>query len=152
MLQIDDDADVLGGFVAHGFDAVDFLLPMQIGNFFYKVGLVDAIWNFGNDNCRACSLPAGRQVGDVGNTSRHHSAPARGIRVMNVLFIKNNAAGREVGAFDKLHQVFSCGVGIVGQMHGGIHHFAQVVRWDVRRHTDGDAESAVQKKIRYNCW
>ena len=45
---------------------------------------------------------------------------------------------------------------VVDEMNRGIYHFPQIVRSDIGRHADGNAERAVQKQIRHggrkNCW
>ena len=59
------------------------------------------------------------------------------------------AAGRKIRALDELHQAVDRDVRIVDQRKTAVDHFAQVVRRNVRRHSDGDSGRAVQQQIRH---
>jgi hypothetical protein len=52
------------------------------------------------------------------------------------------------GPLDELFQLADRRVWIVDQMHDRADDLAQIVRWDVRRHTHGDARRPVDHKVR----
>ena len=64
---------------------------------------------------------------------------------------EDDAAGREVGALDELHEIVGGGVGVVDQVDGGVDHLAEVVRRDARGHADGDALAAVDQQVGEAC-
>ena len=65
---------------------------------------------------------------------------------------ENDARRRKIGTLDELHQVVHFDivnlVPVLDQVIDRVDQFVQVVRRNVRRHTDRDAGGAVQQKIR----
>ncbi len=59
----------------------------------------------------------------------------------------DQAAGREVGALDELHEVVGGGVGVGQQVLGGVDDLAQVVGRDVGGHAHRDALAAVDQQV-----
>ena len=62
----------------------------------------------------------------------------------HILVAVSDAAGGEIGALDELHQVLGGSVFVVNEMQSGGHDFGEIVGRDVGRHTDGDAQGAVE--------
>ena len=63
----------------------------------------------------------------------------------------NEAAGGEVRPLHEFHKVFAGEFSVINQSHGCIHDFPQVMRRDIRRHTDGDAQRAVEEQVGEFC-
>ena len=76
------------------------------------------------------------------------AAASGDIRFFDRLRVIDDAAGREIRPFHELQKVLARGVAVVGKIKDGVGDLAQVVRGNARRHADGDAERAVQKKVR----
>ena len=55
----------------------------------------------------------------------------------------DDAAGGEVEALDKLHQLLGGGIGMVEHVYARVNGFAQIVRRDVGGHADRDARGTV---------
>src|SRR5687768_12937941 len=85
---------------------------------------------------------------ELGPRSYDDAATTRFVRLLDAAPATDEAAGREIGALHDLHEIERCRVRIVDDVHARIHDFGQVVRRNVRRHTDGDAAAAVDEKIR----
>jgi hypothetical protein len=56
LLEVDDDADVLGRLVAQAADALYLLVAHEVGNAHYHVGLVDAVRDRGDDDLEVALL------------------------------------------------------------------------------------------------
>ena len=57
-------------------------------------------------------------------------------------------AGRwEVRRGHDFHQLVDRGLGVVQEVQAGIHHFVEVVRWNVGRHAHGNACAAVDQQV-----
>ena len=69
------------------------------------------------------------------------------VRVEDALFAHDDAAGREVGTGQHLHQLVGGDVGVVEHQARRVDRFAQVMRRDVGRHADGDAVGAVDQQV-----
>jgi hypothetical protein len=61
--------------------------------------------------------------------------------------VDDDAAGREIGAGDEVHQRRRLGLGIVDQVDGGVDHLGDIVRRDRGRHADRDAAGAVGEQV-----
>jgi len=57
-------------------------------------------------------------------------------------------SGREIRSRHILITSFSVASGFFDQQNGGVHDLPQIVRWDVRGHTDGDATRTIDEQIR----
>jgi hypothetical protein len=55
---------------------------------------------------------------------------------------------REVRAAYVLHEVFDGGVRVLDEVDDRVIHLGEIVRRDVGRHADGDAERAVEEDVR----
>jgi hypothetical protein len=63
------------------------------------------------------------------------------------LVVQDLATGRKVRTVDERHQLDVVDVAVVRERDGGGHDFAEVVRWNVRRHAYGDAGRAVDDEV-----
>ncbi len=82
-------------------DALDPFLLDQIADAFDQRGLVDLIWNLGNDDRLA--FPADGLEFDL--AAHHNRATAEVISGANALVAENDAAGREIRSGDDLDEV-----------------------------------------------
>src|SRR3989338_5394487 len=147
-LELHDDADVRGGLVAQVADALELLLLHQVGNAADKLALVHAIRNGGDDDARFAPsrLPAGRQVvHDLRLAAHDHRPFAAAVCMLDIRLIESDATQREIGAFDELEQIVGRRVRIVDEIDGGVDDLAEIVRRDIGRHPDRDAERAVEE-------
>ena len=147
VLQFDDNANVFGALVANVSNSLELLLMHKIRDLLQKVGFIDAK-RYRSDDYLIVALLA---LDDLRIATHDHRPAAGRIRMRDVLLIECDAARRKVGALHELQQIFRRRVSVVDEMHGRLAHLAQIVRRDVRRHTDGDAKGAIQEKIRYRC-
>src|SRR5262249_21756252 len=74
-------------------------------------------------------------------------AAAGAVAVNNALPAANDAAGREVGAGDRLDQLQQADVGVVDELDEAAADLAQVVRRDLGGHADSDAVGAVDEQV-----
>ena len=70
------------------------------------------------------------------------------VGVLDPLLAHHEAGRREIGALDELHQVGRRGLGLVDGVDHRVDHLAEVVRRDVRGHSDRDAAGAVHEQVR----
>src|SRR5205807_9324988 len=62
--------------------------------------------------------------------------------------VQDLAAGREVRSFDVAIQLCVADLVVVEKLHERRAHFAEVVRWNVGGHADGDSGRAVDEHVR----
>ena len=74
--------------------------------------------------------------------------PSRGISLHNSLSAADDTARWEVRPGEALHNVFESTVRVIDDQQQGFTDLCDVVRSNVRRHTDGDARRAVYQQIR----
>ena len=144
-LEADDDADALAGsLVVDVGDAVDALVFHHLGDLLDHLLLVDHVGDLGHDD----GLAALVVHLDLRAGTDHDAAAAGLIGVLDALAAHDDAAGREVGTLDVLHELVGRDVGVVDIGADRVAGLAEVVRGHVRRHTDGDAGGAVQQQER----
>ena len=145
LLEAEGDAHALAvGLVAHVADAVDLLVPDQLGDLLDQLGLVDLVGQLGDDQ--------GFGLGALVLLDRHprphpDDAAAGGEGLPDARPAVDDPAGREIGAGDEAHELLAGGLRAVDQHLQRLHHFAQVVRGDVGRHADGDAGRPVDEQV-----
>ena len=82
-------------------------------------------------------------------TRSHDDPPAPGlVRLLDPLAADDDAAGREVGPLEVLHQPGGLDLRVVDVGDDRVDRLAQVVRRDVRGHADGDPGGAVDQQVR----
>ena len=144
-LQLHDDAHALAvRFVAHVGDAVKALFMHQLGDLLHKARLVDHVGDLGHDD----ALAVAAHGLDVGARAHDDAAAAGAIGLMDARLAQNQAAGREIGALDELHQILAGAVRMVDQIDRAVDDLAQIVRRDVGGHAHGDAVGAVDQQVR----
>ena len=83
-----------------------------------------------------------------GRRRAHLDASAsRAISVDDAGATEDRPTGREVRPFHELHQVVGCGRRCEQHVDARVDHLSQVVRRDVRGHTDRDALTAVDEQV-----
>ena len=78
-------------------------------------------------------------------------AAAGHIRFVNTGGAVNGGIGREVRAFDEVHQLRNVAVRVIHEMDHAVDDFVHVVRRNVGGHTDGNTDRAVDEQIRKTC-
>ena len=124
--------------------AFDLLVADKLADVGDHVFLVHHVGNFGHHD----GLAAVVGHFDFGLGTHHHPAAAGVVGVDYALAAHYDAACREVGALDVLHQFLGGDVGIVDVGADGVADFSQVVGRHVRGHTHGDAAGTVEHEQR----
>ena len=133
-LQFDDDAHArLVGLVADVGDAFDLLLVDQFGDLLDQRLLVNLIGNLVDDQ-RLAVAPA--DILEVRPGAHHDTAATGLVAFAHAHHAVDQAGRREVRRRNQLDQVIDGNRRVFQQGEAAAHHFAQVVRRDVGRHTD----------------
>src|SRR5262249_39564934 len=144
-LELDDDAITLAvGFVAQGGDAVDFFIPPQLANSLDHRRLVHLVGNLADDD----RLALAAQSFDFHLAAHDDRATAESVRGADTRMTENDAASRKVGTWNDADQFLDTQPRILDERDAGIDHLAEVVRRNVRRHSNRDAACAVYQKVR----
>ena len=145
LLEADHHADTLAGaFVIDVGNAFDLLVVGHLRDLLDHLALVHHIGNLGDDD-GLVSLVVHLDF----RLGAHHDAAAAGlIGFLDAAAAHDDAAGREVGTLDVLHQFVRGDLGVVDIGADRVAAFAQVVRGHVRGHADGNAGRAVQQEQR----
>ena len=145
MPDFDDDAHARAvGLVADVGNALQTLVVHLVGHVLDEHALVHLIRKLGDDDARAVAA----EFFKFRAGAQDDLAAARGVSRADAAAAHDDALGREVGARDVLHQVVKRRLGIVEHADAGVDDLGQVVRRDVRRHTDGDTGRAVHQQVR----
>ena len=144
-LQLHDDAHAGAvGLVPDVADALELLLPDELGNLLDQPRLVHLIRNLGDDDALAVVLLVDL---DFGARAHGDGAAAGLIRAVNPLPPADEARGGEVWTGDELHQLGDGGVGVVDEVQRPVDDLAEVVRRDVGRHPDRDSRASVHEQV-----
>ena len=145
LLQVDDDPHRLFeiALVAHAGDARDAAFVGDVGDLLDDGVARLLIRNVVDDDPVAVALA----LFDRGLRADDDRAAARFVTFPDGRFAADDAAGREVGAGDVLHQLLDGDVRVVDERDEAAANFAQVVRRDRRGHADGDAARAVHEQV-----
>ena len=139
-LEINHDAHaVTVALIADIADTIQLLLMHQFSNLFNQLGLVDAVRNLSNDD----AVTAVSQSLHFGLGTHQDAAAAGMIGLADAAAAKDNAACREVGALDMLHQIIQRSVRIIYEADDAVDDFGQVMRRNIGCHAHGNACSAV---------
>ena len=131
------------GLVLNVRDSFDTLVFDLVGDIFDKARLVDLIRKFGNDDSR----PAVCHFFDFGAGADYAAAATGFVCLTNGRTAENDACRRKIGRGNEFHKVFDFQFGIFHKSDGGVDNFAEIVRWNGRRHTDGDTVRTVHEKV-----
>ncbi len=148
-LQLDDDAHaVLVRLVAQAVrsDALDELVPHQVGDALDQPRLVHLVGKLGDDDGLAVALADFLEVG-----ARTHVQPAAAGLVGgdDLLRAVDQAGGGEIRSRHDLHQLPEGDVGILDQRNAGADDLGEIVRRYVGRHAHRDSGGAVDQQIRH---
>ncbi len=148
MLDFDDNAHARAvGLVADVGNALQALVVHLVSHVLDEHALVHLIRKLGDDDARAVAA----EILKLRARTQDNLAAARSIGGTDAAAPHDDALGREVGTRDVLHQVVKRCLGIVEHADAGVDDLGEVVRRNVRRHTDGDTARAVHQKIRKAC-
>ena len=111
----------------------------QLGDLFDKARFVDHVGDFADHNA-ALALRHGL---DLAAGAGNDLAAAGGVGLVYARLAHDDAAGGEVGALDKLHQLLGRGIGMIQHVYARVDRLAQIVRRDVGGHADRDARGTV---------
>src|SRR5690606_37094558 len=143
-LQLDDHAQAFPvALIAQVRDAFDPLLLDQVRDLFDEGALVDLIWDLGDHQCIATR--ANLLLPYPG--THHHTPTPRFVGLSHAFVTEDDAARREIRRRQVLHQSGDVDGRIVDVGDGRIDRLTQIVRWNLRSHTDGDAVGAIEQKI-----
>ena len=126
-------------------DVFDLLLVHQLGHALLQGLLIYLVRQFVDDDRLALAFV---DIFKMALGAHHHAATASAVTVFDATHAVNNAGGREVRRGNDLHQVIDRRVGVAEHMQASIDHFVQVVRWNIGRHTHGNAGRTVDQQIR----
>src|SRR5690606_2222656 len=111
--QLDDDAHAAAvRFVPQIADALNGLVPVQLGDLLDQVGLVDLIRQLGDDD----ALPPVGHLLDAGLAPHFDAAAAGGVRLFDAVAPQNLRARGKVGPAHDAHQLFRGHVGIFDKL------------------------------------
>ena len=146
-LELDHEAhSALVGLVDQIGDLGDPFVVDQFGDLGHQVAfaaLLDHEGKLGDDD----RLFAVAQRLDVRASLHPDTTASRLIRVPDAAVAEDDAAGREVGALDVVHQALGVDRRIVDEGDRRVDHLAQVVRRNVGRHAHGDSRGAVDEQV-----
>ena len=145
MLDLDDNAHTRAvGLVADVGNALQTLVVHLVGHVLDEHALVHLIGKLGDDDARAVAA----EFFKFRAGAQDDLTAARGVSRADAAAAHNDALGREVGTRDVLHQVVKRRLRVIEHADAGVDDLGQVVRRDVRRHTDGDTGRAVDQQVR----
>ena len=149
-LEGDDDAeaDAVGGLVVDTRDAGELAGGDLLSDVGDHVVRVDLVRQLGDDD----GLAVARLL-DRGDAAHADGATAGGVGVLDALVTDDETRGREIGALDVVHarleSLLLVGLRVAEQPVDRVGEFVEVVRRDVRRHTDRDTAGAVHEQVRH---
>ena len=142
--QLDDEAAVLVGLVAHRGDVRDDLLVHEVGDARFERRAVHVEGDFRDDELLAVALEL-----LAADFAAQLDGAAPGLEIiLDALDAADEAAGREVGAFDESHQARNADGRVFNLRADAVNDLAEVVGRHVRGHADRDARAAVDKEVR----
>src|SRR5262249_6109229 len=84
LFEVDDNGNVAGRFIAQAAYALKLLLPDEVGYPHDEVGLVDTVWDRGNDDLKVAFFA----LDNLRVAAHHHSPFAGRVGVQQIFFIK----------------------------------------------------------------
>ena len=144
-LELDDDAHPLArGLVAQVADALDPLVPDQLGDVLDQLGLVHLVGDLGDDD----GLALGPGVDLDAGPGAHLDGPAAGlVGRLDPVAPLDDAGGGEVGPANELHQLGHGRLGIRDEVDDRVDDLAHVVGRDVGCHAHRDAGRPVHEQV-----
>ena len=115
----------------------------QVGNSLNNTGFVDHVGNFGDDN----RLPSFCVFLNIRFCTQGQFAAASRICAADSASAHDNTAGREVRAFNIVHQLVQTDVRVVDNRVNCVTDLAQVMGRDIGRHTNCDTGRTVDQQV-----
>ncbi len=145
VLQLDDDSHTLAvRLVSQVRDLSELLLTHEIRDLHDQLRLVHLVRDLADDDSRS----ACRGLLDMG-LSANRERPAPGlVCVLDTFAAHDLRSGREVRSGENGHEFVDRAVGVIYEHDNGVDDLAEVVRGDVRRHTDRDSGAPVDQEVR----
>ncbi|EAU62171.1 conserved hypothetical protein, partial [Stigmatella aurantiaca DW4/3-1] len=144
-LELQHDAHLLGGLVAHVQEQRQLPLAHQVANLGDQGALVHRVGNGGDDDLLAALLDVLQRV----LAADADAALARLVDLPQLgLAVEDLPAGGEVRTLHELHQVLHREVAVLDERRERVAQLAQVVGRDVGGHAHGDARGAVHEQLR----
>ena len=141
----DDTHTVFIRLVAQFGNAFDFLVFNQLGDLLDQAGFVDHVWDFGEDDGHFAVFLV---FFELMTCTQINAATASAIRLNNPVTTINKCGCWEVRAWNIFHQIIDSQIRIIDQGQTAIQNFCQVMRWDIRRHTNSDTRRAIHQQVR----
>ena len=112
----------------------------QLGNALLQGLLVDLVGQLVHDDGLALTTI---NIFKMHLGAHDHAATASAVAFAHTADTVNNTARGEVGGGDDFNQIIHAGFGVMQQVQASIHHFIQVVRWNIGGHTHSNTCRAV---------
>ena len=144
-LRLQNQADVIGGFVTHISQNRDLLGLDQLRDLFDQLGLLHLIGDLGDHD-----LPgATAQILNLPLTAQAEAAAPGGIGFGDAFArLHNHATGGEIRPRHVVQQGFITGIRRLDQMQAGADQLFDVMRRNIGRHAHGDPCGPVGQKVR----
>ena len=143
-LEFDDETHALPvGLVPDTRYLRDLLLTGEFGDLLVKLGLVDLIGKLGHDE----TCPPTLDLLELHPRAQRDGTTACGIGFLDAFVAHDERSGREIRTGKRLHQLLEGDIRVVDVEIGGIDDLTEVVRGDVRGHTDGDTRRTVDQQV-----
>src|SRR5436190_4633953 len=147
-LQFDNDSRIFVGLVTNGANVCQHFFVYQGCNAFDEGCAIDVVWNLSHDDLSSAAF----EHLDA-RFAPHLHAAAAGLEILfDSRHTADDASGWEVRPFDVFHQLLERDFRVVDLGTDSINDFAEIVRWNVGRHADSDAGSAVNEQIWKGSW
>ncbi len=143
-LQLDHDPHAIAiALVTHIRNLVNDLFVHQLRDALDQRVLVDLVRNLGNDNCFAST----RNL--LGRRTRPHqeASPPRAIGLRNIRAPIQEAARRKIRTLHMLQHFFQTSQRIVDQRDRRIDHFRQIMRRNIRRHSNRNPIRPIHNQV-----
>src|SRR5581483_7736442 len=143
-LQLDNDAHAFAiRLVVETRDAGNALFRVSFGDSLDDSRFVDLVGNLGNDDFVLTAI-----LDDFGLAANRDGSASGPVGFAARFVTENRAPRGKIGALDDVGQQVVARVGVVDQRRYRVGNFAEVVRRDVGRHSDGDAGRTVDEQLR----
>ena len=145
LLELNDDVDAMTvGSVVDVADFGQFLVAHELAEFFKQTLTVHLIGNFFDNNGRFAVLA----FDNFTLCANRQRSTTRFVGILDTLAAHNDATRGEIGTREDRHEFFCGYFGVVKNHAGGVDCLAQIVRWNIRCHTNGNAIRAVDQQVR----
>ena len=88
---------------------------------------------------------------DGGLGAEHHTSAACLVGLAHAVVAVDNAAAREIGCFDMLHQLVGGDFVVVDKGYAGVYRLGKIMWSHIGGHTHGDTGGTVHQKVGETC-